>query len=366
MKTVAMIAVCVAGTVVSIPAGLLLSADKPASGEESPVARAPYPPSPIIKTLTIHSQRQSIGDGDNWPITWGNDDRQYTAYCDGEGFGGGSGRGSMGLAVIAGSPPDITGENLASPSAHKTGGGASGRKASGLLMVDGVLYMWARNLNKDGTGSSLAWSEDRGKTWTWAAWSLPELGYPVWLNAGRNYSAAQDAYVYLYSPDTPSAYKTSDHMILARAARSEIRQKPSYRFFAGLDEEGKPRWSGSFEQRKPVFADPGHCYRPDVVYNPAINRYILCTATSGSIRWAGTDAKYLGIFDAPTPWGPWTAVKCIDGWGGKENRFQPRIPGKWISNDGKSFYLLYSCFPEGPYKFNLQKCTTEVALRLAP
>ncbi len=64
----------------------------------------------------------------------------------------------------------------------------------------------------------------------------------------------------------------------------------------------------------------------------------------------------MGIFDAPTPWGPWTVVKRIDGWGGEENRFQPRIPAKWVSQDGKSFYLLYSCFPKGPYKFNVEKC----------
>ncbi len=51
-------------------------------------------------------------------------------------------------------------------SGRKTGGGPEGRKASGLLMVDEVLYVWARNLNKDGTGSSLAWSADRAKTWT--------------------------------------------------------------------------------------------------------------------------------------------------------------------------------------------------------
>ena len=129
----------------------------------------------------------------------------------------------------------------------------------------------------------------------------------------------------------------------------------------GLDPDGKPRWTENFEQRKPVFTDPGHCYRPEVVFNPGIRKYLLLTATSGAPRWCGTDEKYLGVFESSTPWGPWRTVKQIHGWGGEENRFQPRIPPKWISKDGKTFYLLYSCFPEGPYQFNVQKCVLEMS-----
>ena len=321
----------------------------------------PYPPSDIVLNLVVHPERTSVGNGDNWPITWADDGNQYTVYCDGEGFGGGSGKGSMSLAKIVGAPPDFNGENLTSPTGHKTGGGPKGRKASGLLMADGVFYMWVRNLHQDGTGSSLAWSEDQASTWTWADWSLPEVGYPTWLNAGKNYTAAQDEYAYVYSPDTASAYKTSDHMILARVPTSEIRNETAYRFFAGLDDDGNPLWEAEYQQRKPVFTDPGHCYRPEVVFNPGIGKYLLLTATSGSPRWCGTDEKYFGIFESSTPWGPWHTVRQINGWGSDENRFQPRIPPKWISEEGKVFFLLYSCFPEGPYQFNLQKCSLELS-----
>lgn len=82
----------------------------------------------------------------------------------------------MSLARIVGNPPNIEGENLISPTGYKTGGGPKGRKASGLLMVHGVLYMWVRNLTEGGTGSSLAWSVDRAKTWTWADWNFPNIG----------------------------------------------------------------------------------------------------------------------------------------------------------------------------------------------
>ena len=324
------------------------------------VGTVKYPPSPAIKNLIIHPERISVGNGDNWPITWADDGHQYTVYCDGKGFGGGSGEGSMSLARIVGEPPDFSGENLTSPTGHKEGGGPEGRKASGLLMADGVLYMWVRNLNKDGTGSSLAWSNDHAKSWTWADWSFPEIGYPTWLNAGRNYAAAEDKFVYCYSPDTPSAYKTTDHILLARVPLSEIRNKAAYRFFAGMNDEGEPKWTAAFDDRQPVFTDPGHCYRPEVVFNPGIGRYLLLTATSGAPQWCGTAEKYLGIFEATKPWGPWRMVKQIEGWGGEENRFQPRIPPAWISENGKTFYLLYSCFPEGPYQFNVQKCSLEM------
>ena len=43
------------------------------------------------------------------------------------------------------------------------GQGADGIKASGMLMVDGVLYMFTRNAGN----SKLAWSHDHGKTWKW-------------------------------------------------------------------------------------------------------------------------------------------------------------------------------------------------------
>lgn len=55
------------------------------------VGNVNHPPSAAIRNLIIHPERISIGDGDNWPITWADDGYQYTVYCDGKGFGGGNG-----------------------------------------------------------------------------------------------------------------------------------------------------------------------------------------------------------------------------------------------------------------------------------
>jgi hypothetical protein len=88
--------------------------------EIRPQARsgAVQPSSKVITNFTIDPKRIAVGNGDNWPITWADDGHQYTVYCDGEGFGGGSGKGSMSLARIVGDPPDFSGENLTSPTAH--------------------------------------------------------------------------------------------------------------------------------------------------------------------------------------------------------------------------------------------------------
>jgi len=312
---------------------------------------SPYPPSPVIGSLKIDAKRTSIGEGDNWPITWADDGDLYTVYCDASGFDAGQ-DWSMGPARVTGFPPNIAGQNIFSPTGQRKGSGSAGRKASGMLMVDGVLYMWVRNLHDDGTGSSLAWSVDHGKTWTWEKWSFPEIGYPVWLNAGRNYEDAPDDYAFFCSPDGSSAYLPYDGILLARVPVDRIIEPDAYEFFAGWDDCGAPIWDDDLGNHQPVFSNPAGCFRPSVVYSPSIERYLLCVT-------APYDAPngYLGIFDAPTPWGPWTTVAYLEGWGAPENRCQPQIPAKWISMDGLSFYLLYSCFPKGPYQFNIQSCT---------
>ena len=130
-------------------------------------SRPPYPPSAVIRGVSFAAEsgivRRAV-DSDNWPITWGDDDAQYTAYGDGRGFEPQvANKLSLGLAKVSGGPGDFQGVNLRSRTGERTGDGAQGAKASGLLMVDGVLYMWVRNTSN----AQLAWSPDHGRTWQW-------------------------------------------------------------------------------------------------------------------------------------------------------------------------------------------------------
>ena len=309
------------------------------------VVGPPYPPSPVIKKIVWAPTDQIIrkaSGSDNWPITWADDDNQYTAYGDGWGFElKTKDKLSLGIAKITGSPPDFSGTNVRSETGERLGQGARGAKASGILMLDGVLYMLVRN-----TGNSqLAWSTDHGKSWTWCDWKFKTgFGAPTFLNFGRNYTGAPDQFVYIYSHDSDSAYEPADRMVMARVPKNKIRNRSSYKFFQGLDDSGQSAWTENIAERGAVFINPGKCYRSGISYNAGLKRYLWCQTIYGpdDMRTRGG----IGIFDAPQPWGPWTTAYYTQDWDvgpGETSSF----PAKWISTNGKTCHLLFSgddCF----------------------
>ena len=201
--------------------------------------------------------RQAI-DSDNWPITWGDDDAQYTSYGDGSGFEPYTDRKlSLGLAKVTGPPTGFHGVNIRSLTGETVGDGAKGSKASGMLMVKGVLYMLVRN----SANSQIAWSEDHGRTWQWGFHFTTSFASPTFLNFGRNYAGARDAFVYIFSQDGASAYQSDDALVIARVPRDRIRDRPAYEFLAGFNSSGQPRWTQDINARRPVFQFHGHCQR---------------------------------------------------------------------------------------------------------
>jgi len=295
-------------------------------------AGSPYPPSPVIRSVTFGPEaaivREAIGS-DNWPITWGDDGEQYTSYGDGWGFAPGTeSKLSLGLAKIVGGPTDFRGVNLRAPTAERQGDGAAGPKASGMLMVEGVLYMLVRNVRN----SQLAWSKDHGRTWQWGFRFETSFGCPSFLNFGRNYQGAPWDYVYVYSSDGPSAYESYDHVVLSRVPKGRIREREAYEFFAGLV-GGKPVWSPDLGRRVPVFSFPRHCQRLDAAYCAGVGRYLLALGYNQHGGW--------GLFDAPQPWGPWTTAFHTENWGlGDTHGY--RLPAKWMSDDGGAMHLVFS------------------------
>lgn len=330
----------------------------------------PYPQSEQITSITIDTARISIGHGDNWAITWAENNKQYSFFTDGTGFGGFPAKDedhievSSGMVELDGNPEQLDTRDILSETGTIMGlGGNETKKVSGLVMIDTVLYAWIRNLNLEGmpkgTGSTLMYSDDYGENWEWVDWNFPEIGYPTWLNAGKNYADAKDNYAYFISPDGPSAYADYPDMLMGRVHKDSILFKQSYVFYSGLKNEAAPQWR-KFSQRKPILTDAGGVFRPDIVYNPGIDRYMLSVSSPfGDWSWWANKnpnrKSHFAIYDSPNPWGPWTTVYYKEDWGKPENRFAPHIPPKWISEDGKSFYLLYSCIPTGPYQFNLQR-----------
>ena len=63
----------------------------------------------------------------------------YTAFGDGYGFEPKTPEKlSLGFARVSGAPSDFTGVNIRSTTGEQKGEGARGKKASGILMVEGV------------------------------------------------------------------------------------------------------------------------------------------------------------------------------------------------------------------------------------
>ena len=164
----------------------------------------PYPPSSVIRAIHFDDESAIVRkapDSDNWPITWGDDDHLYTAYGDGHGFEPLiKPKLSLGFARVEGGPADFRGFNIRSETGERVGNGVNGVKASGMLMIDGTLYMLVRNTKN----STLAWSTDHGVTWTWGFTFDTSFGCPAFLNFGRNYAGARDDFVYVYSQDGPA------------------------------------------------------------------------------------------------------------------------------------------------------------------
>ena len=321
--------------------------------------KSPYPPSRVIAGITWAPKetivRKAKGS-DNWPITWADDDSLYTAYGDGNGFLPQVPKKlSMGFARITGLASNFSGSNIRSATGEDIGDGARGKKASGILMVDGVLYLWARNAGN----SQLAWSTDYAKTWTWADWNFTtSFGYPTFLNFGKNYAGARDDFVYVYSHDSDSAYESADRMVLARVRKSRVQNRGAYEFFQQLDQAGSPIWTKDVKRRGPVFSHIGHCYRSGITYDAPLKRYLWCQIHPQSDDSRGPRFQGgFGVYDAPEPWGPWTTVYFTKAWDvgpGETSSF----PTNWMSADGKTLHLVFS----GDDHFSVRKAMLTTAV----
>jgi hypothetical protein len=311
---------------------------------------------------------------DNWPVTWADDPEfgnlrglLFGAGGDSRGaFSKTLGKHSLIVSLIRGDPTDISGEDricierpdiICECGFHfKQYPGKNGLKASGLLFVDGTLYMYVRNAetNRKGRGtgrkSMLAWSKDRGRRWNWGfVWD--EFGYPTFINFGMNYTGARDNYVYIASHDSPDAYAPADGFVLMRVPKEKIAEKRAYEFFSGT--AATPKWSKRVNDRRHIFYNPGRCQRSGISYNAGIGRYLWWQGTY--VEASDIDTRYeggFGVYDAPEPWGPWTRVYQTDNWDvgpGETGSFPP----KWMSSDGKMVHLVFS----GNDHFSVRKAT---------
>ena len=314
----------------------------------APASGAAIPQSRVIARVEWASPetiRRAARGSDNWPLAWAEDGALYGAYGDGNGFEPFTREKlSLGLARIEGDPDNFRGENIRAPSLETRGDGSAGRKASGLLCVKGVLYLWTRNVGN----AQLGWSADHGRTWTWADWKFTNsFGCPTFLDFGRDYEGNRDGFVYIYSPDRDDAYGVADRLVLARVPADRLGDRAAYEFLAGSTADGPATWTTDILARAATLTRPGLCYRPRVTFNPALKCFLLVQPhpNKSSFDASGKiDVRFhggLSIHEAPQPWGPWSVAFDTENWDvgpGDSASF----PAKWISEDGLTLHLVFS------------------------
>jgi hypothetical protein len=343
------------------------------------------------------------GHGDNWYSTWGADGSLYVAMCDGNGFPGTRMRSyNSALYRVEGTPEtgltfhDVPGyPDLSDP----VDGGPerdvprSRYYAFGTLDVDGTIYQYLDTWNIPTTrinrrtqtlrfvGAKLIYSPDDGGTWhnqdgstpvVWEDWEdersrktlvfYKEPGETFSLHSilqmGKGYELNTDGFVYVYAPNG-NEEGNMNQLVMFRVPKGEILDRSAYEYFAGLGADGGATWSSDIGERGIVHTFPSgwvnvnnhpYAWQPSVTYNPALGVYLMAnwaTPPTEDDFWFG-GPSYLGLYQSPTPWGPWEQFYEDTAWapGGDQNArcYQPQIIPSWISEDGKSFWLVWTDF----------------------
>jgi Domain of unknown function (DUF4185) len=317
------------------------------AGRAGGTVMPPYPRSPVISGITFrwNTHKQLAPGSDIWPVTWSADDHQYTAWGDGGGFGGSNriGRVSLGIGRVEGTASSYRGYNVwggVNPEAPAAFTG----KSTGILALGTDLYLW-----RCGAGSgdrtfefqALYKSTDNGRHWQAANWEFRGLNFHciTFLQSGKGNKGARDDYVYMYVSEREGAGQDPYKIMLMRAVEDHLMDQAAYEYFAGRDVSGNARWSSDIDDRKPVFEDQGGARGPMVAYNASLNRYLM------AVQHYPQSKGNIGIFDSPSPWGPWTTILYENGWGAghiSATSFYWNFSPKWWTNDGKDFVLVFT------------------------
>ncbi len=317
------------------------------------------------------------------------------ALCDGSGWDSAPRAYNSRLLAIAGDPQHASFEELPGyPELLNDFYSASDFTryyGFGTLAVDGSIYQFLSTPNHafDGpdprfVGAKLISSADGGATWrnqdgstpvVWERWEErsrenmaffeePQDAFSLLsvLQMGRDYAANEDGYVYVYAPNG-STEGTMNELVMFRVPKGRVTDRRAYEYFGGLDADGGARWAPAIEDREPVHVFPSgwvntsvhpYAWHPSVTYNPGLDVYMMANWGMGCAEdgsWFGKPS-YLGLWIASTPWGPWHQIHEETAWipdaDPAARAYQPQIAPKWIAEDGRSFWLVWTDFQQAP------------------
>jgi hypothetical protein len=358
------------------------------------------------------------GNGDVFPMTWTSDNRQFSSFSDGFGWSNAPKVYYNTRAIrIDDGPVNATFQEIAGypellpwlePRYYGFGALAVGDRIYQFLSCSqkpSSSGWWGWN------GVKLIYSPDNGDTWcnqdgstpvVWESYqnrsrkSLlffeePQEAFALvsLLQMEKSYEANRDGYVYGYGTNGGTD-GVQNQLVMFRVSRDCVLNRSAYEFFAGRKTDNSASWSRSINHRAVVATFPHgwvnsphsgqtlvQSWLPSVVYNAPLDLYMM--ANSG-IGCAGDGSRfgrpsYLGLWVAHHPWGPWTQIHEETAWTPGNDTgarcYSPQISPKWIAEDGKSFWLVWSDFKNGTEGIDLvwkdvkDKPTASTAARLA-
>jgi hypothetical protein len=240
-----------------------------------------------------------------------------------------------------------------------TGWGGNGPKPTGMLCVDGVLYLAFQNLRRarqapfsllsqHGSDAHIVYCSNQNGVswWTPALNTITEpmfpghtFGGPAFVNFGKNNANARDSYVYAVSGDQ---WDNGSNLRLGRVPADRIMQRGSWEWVCAFSLSGEPAWHSDLNEAIPVLSLHRWIGAPEMVYLAGIRRYLLLTWRLHK-DFSPADGTDLLVLEAPEPWGPFSLVHFEEYWEGKEfNPYCPRVPLKWMAPDSRSGWLQFS------------------------
>lgn len=334
------------------------------------------PKSKVIKGFSWEGDRIPYPEkdikGDTYPMTWAADGHIYAGVGDplwGETISG------LEVEYFEGGPLDHKIHKYNNMKEY-LGWGGNGPKPSGMICVDGVLYLAFQNFLHGGTtphsNKSQAGSDahivrcvPRWNQWypSFSAIKEPmfpgsKFGGPAFINFGQDNANARDEYVYAVSTDQ---WDNGSNVQLGRVPKDNITDVNYWEFVKAFTYDGQPVWSRSLADSIPILSIHRFIGLPEMVYLSEIKRYLFLTwhLRGDFSPDEGTD---LLILESPEPWGPFSLVHYEEMWESKEfTPYCPRIPLKWMAADHKSGWLQFSgswgqhAQEQGYYRSNIRK-----------
>jgi len=314
--------------------------------------------SDYIKGIQWQSERIPYPEleikGDTYPMTWAADGEIYASCGDplwGETHDG------LDVEKFTGGPEDYRITKVDHMNAYR-GWGGGGPKPSGMICVDGVLYLAFQNMNgmnrapfsqksQPGSDAAIVHTTPRlvnfvpsfGNFYGKPMFPGYFFGGPAFVNFGRNNENARDDYVYAVSGDQ---WDNGSNLRLGRVPKEHITEANMWEFVSAYKPSGEPVWSHDLAAAVPVLSRHKHISLPEMTYMAGVNRYILLTWALHS-DFNPDEGSMLFIYEAPEPWGPFSLVHTEDFWEFKE--FCPycsRLPLKWVEPDGVTCWLQFS------------------------